>query len=221
MLARYLGGAGYQVTTSTTTARAREVLRGQRFDLLLLDINLPDGDGVSLAHELRQHSTAGIIFVTQRSSDVDRILGLESAGDDYVTKPVHLRELLARVRALLRRQRLYREVSLSDTVLVFDGWVIDLRLRELAPQGGDALSLTHAEFDLLAALVMAPGKTLDRVYLQEVVSKKEHSADARTVDTLVARLRRKMSQASGDRQCPIRTVVGVGYRLDAKVSCGS
>ncbi|KVX87539.1 two-component system response regulator [Burkholderia ubonensis] len=221
MLARYLGGAGYKIAVGSTLADARDALRAAPADVLLLDINLPDGDGISFARELRQHSTAGIIFVTQRAGDADRVLGLEAAGDDYVTKPVRLRELLAQVRALLRRQRLYHEVSPVDTVLTFDRWLIDLRRRELALLGGDVLALTPREFDLLAALVMARGATLTRDYLREVTSKREHTMDARTVDTLIARLRRKLSQADSAAGCPIRTVVGVGYRLDAKVDCGT
>lgn len=221
MLARYLESVGYEVVTGGNVAQAREALRIAPADVLLLDINLPDGDGISFARELRQHSTVGIIFVTQRTGDVDRILGLETAGDDYVTKPVRLRELLARVRALLRRQRLYHEVSPVDTVLTFDQWLIDLRRRELARLGGDVLPLTPREFDLLAALAMVRGATLTREYLLEVVSKREHTTDARTVDTLIARLRRKMSDAAGDAHCPIATVVGVGYRLDATVDCGT
>lgn len=220
MLARYLGDASYRIATCSHLAQAREIVRHEVVDLLLLDINLPDGDGISFAAELRQRSTAGIIFVTQRSSDIDRIRGLEAAGDDYVTKPVNLRELLARVRALLRRQQLYREVSSSDTVLTFEHWLIDLRRRELALRDGVVLPLTPREFDLLAALAMARGATLTREYLLEVVSKREHTVDARTVDTLVARLRRKLSQAAATAGCPIRTVVGVGYRIDAKVNCG-
>lgn len=221
MLARYLGGAGYAVAVSGSVAEAREALCRDRIDILLLDINLPDGDGISFARELRERSTVGIIFVTQRTGDVDRILGLETAADDYVTKPVRLRELLARVRALLRRQRLYHEVSPVDTLLFFDRWLIDLQRRELALRGGNVLSLTPREFDLLAALVMARGTTLTREYLLGVVSKREHTVDARTVDTLVARLRHKMSSFAIDTRCPIATVVGKGYRLDAMVDCGT
>ncbi|AGK47518.1 torCAD operon transcriptional regulatory protein torR [Burkholderia thailandensis MSMB121] len=218
MLARYLCSAGFDLRTSGNVAQARDALRAAPADVLLLDINLPDGDGISLARELREHSTAGIIFVTQRDGDLDRVLGLETAGDDYITKPFRLRELLARVRALLRRQRLYHEVAPVDTVLTFDRWLIDLRRRELALVGGAVLPLTPREFDLLAALVMVRGTTLTREYLLEVVSKRERTADARTVDTLIARLRRKMSGDAGGLRCPIGTVVGVGYRLDAAVN---
>jgi two-component system, OmpR family, torCAD operon response regulator TorR len=221
LLARYLGGAGYEIAVSCDIVEAREALRAAPADVILLDINLPDGDGVSFARELREHGTAGIIFVTQRSGDVDRVLALETAGDDYVTKPVRLRELLARVRALLRRQRLYHAVAPVETVLTFDRWLIDLQRRELALLGGDVLPLTPREFDLLAALVMARSATLTREYLLEVVSKREHTVDARTVDTLIARLRRKMVEATGHAHSPIATVVGVGYRLDTAVDCGT
>ena len=221
MLAQYLRDSGYAVRVSGSLAQARDTLRTAPADVLLLDINLPDGDGFSFARELRQHSTIGIVFVTQRTGECDRILGLESAGDDYITKPVRLRELLARVRALLRRQRLYRAVSPVDTVLTFDRWLIDLRRRELALLGGNVLSLTPRELDLLAALAMARGAPLTREYLLEIVSKRGHTVDARTVDTLIARLRHKMSSFSTATRCPITTVVGVGYRLDATVNCGT
>lgn len=217
MLASCFAGEGYEAEAASTIAEARQILRSRPADFLLLDIVLPDGDGIEFARELRRKSTVGIIFVTNRKRDADRILGLEAAGDDYVTKPVNLRELMARVRALCRRLALERKTWPDETVLEFDPWLIDLRQRELSIRGGQGVRLTRGEFDLLAALVLARGAVVTRDYLAEVVSKREIEVMPRTVDVLVSRIRGKLEKAAG-RPCPILTVVGHGYRLDAAVA---
>jgi two-component system, OmpR family, torCAD operon response regulator TorR len=216
MLANYFSREGYQTVAVGNLAQARAALGEQPMDVLLLDIMLPDGDGIEFAREIRRESAIGIIFVTQRNRDADRIQGLEAAGDDYVTKPINLRELLARVRALCRRRGLDRRFQSEDTVLAFDAWIIDLKRRELSVRNGAVVRLTRGEFDLLAALALARGGTLTRDYLVEVVSNRALDVTPRTVDALVARLRRKLELAVG-HPCPIRTVTGTGYRLEAVV----
>ena len=216
MLADYFAREGYQAAAVSSLAEAREALSRYPVDFLLLDIMLPDGDGIEFAREIRRGSAVGIIFVTNRNRDADRILGLEAAGDDYVTKPINLRELLARVRALCRRRGLDRRFQPEDTVLAFDQWIIDLKRRELFVRNGAVVRLTRGEFDLLAALALARGETLTRDYLVEVVSNRALDVTPRTVDALVARLRRKLELTIA-QPCPIRTVTGVGYRLDTAV----
>ncbi len=217
MLVRYFAQQGYEAEAAAGIVEARRALRRRPADVLLLDIVLPDGDGVAFAREIRRDSAVGIIFVTNRNRDADRIQGLEAAGDDYVTKPINLRELLARVRALCRRLALDRKFAPDDTILAFDNWLIDLKRRELAERDGRVLRLTRGEFDLLAALILARGEAVTRDYLVEVVSNRAVKVTPRTVDALVARLRRKLELASSG-PCPIRTVTGTGYRLDAAIS---
>lgn len=146
----------------------------------------------------------------RRDTDVDRILGLEIAGDHYVTKPINLRDLLARARSVLRRRSIDRKAARNQNSIAFGDWIIDLTRRELLGRDGKPVALTRAEFDLLAALVGADGRPLSRDYLIEVVSNRQTEVDIRTVDALVARLRRKLV---GSGTPVIATVTGVGYKL--------
>jgi two-component system torCAD operon response regulator TorR len=214
MIAGYFADQGFVMHDAGTLAEARRVVRRIKPDLIFIDVSLPDGDGFELARELQAGSDAGIIFVTGRDADIDRIVGLELAGDHYVTKPVDLRELLARTRSLLRRRKLDREAARRSTTARFGRFIIDLLRRELATLNGDPIRLTRGEFDLLAALVGADGRSLSRDYLTEVISNRQSDVDSRTVDALVARLRRKLAEASAEsRDAMIVTVSGVGYRL--------
>jgi two-component system torCAD operon response regulator TorR len=212
MIARYFLDEGFEVEEAATGGECRRALKRRGADLVFVDIQLPDGDGFDLAREIRAASAVGIIFVTQKDSEVDRVLGLELAGDDYVTKPVKLRELLARARALLRRRALDRNAAQSQTVVAFGAWLIDKTRRELTTLEGVNVRLTRAEFDLLAALVEANGRPLTRDYLSEVVSNRDTEVGERTVDALIARLRRKLNPSPGGQPL-IVTVTGIGYKL--------
>lgn len=183
-------------------------------DLLFVDIHLPDANGITFAQEIRASSQVGIIFVTQRDSEIDRVVGLESAGDDYVTKPINLRELMARTRSLLRRSKQSSGQPSHRSVITFGAYVMDMTRRELSSKGGKLIPLTRGEFDLLAALVEANGRPLYRDFLAEVVNNRTGGGEGalRTVDTLVARLRRKLKQAEGDETLII-TMPGIGYRF--------
>jgi two-component system torCAD operon response regulator TorR len=211
MIAGYFVEHNFEVVEAGSCAECRQALKRGRADLIFLDVQLPDGDGFALAREIQALSQAGIIFVTRRDTEVDRILGLEVAGDHYVTKPINLRDLLARTRSLLRRRSIERDAASAATTVVFGGWIIDLVRRELAGLDGTPIHLTRAEFDLLAALVGADGRPLSREYLIEVVSNRQSDVDIRTVDALVARLRRKL--VGGSDQAVIATVTGIGYKL--------
>lgn len=213
MIAGYFAEHNFDVTEAGGCAECRLLLKRGRADLIFLDVQLPDGDGFEFAKEVQTLTRAGIIFVTRRDTEVDRILGLEVAGDHYVTKPINLRDLLARARSLLRRREIEREAARSDSTVLFGHWVIDLTRRELTEAGGNPVPLTRAEFDLLAALVGADGRPLSREYLIEVVSNRQSEVDVRTVDALIARLRRKL--VGGD-QPVIATVTGIGYKLVVK-----
>ncbi|MGD0719457.1 MAG: response regulator transcription factor [Roseiarcus sp.] len=216
MIARYFAAEGFDVEEASTRAECRRALKRQGADLVFIDIQLPDGDGFGLAREIHAENPVGIIFVTQRNNDIDRILGLELAGDDYVTKPVNLRELLARARALLRRRRLDRESSRNRSVATFGSWLIDQTRREIATREGVPVRLTRGEFDLLAALVAADGRPLSRDYLIEVISNRDAEVGERTVDALIGRLRRKLGTTPGAPPI-IVTVGGVGYKLGVAI----
>jgi two-component system torCAD operon response regulator TorR len=215
MIARYFAEQGFEVEEAGTGAECRRALKRSPADLLFIDIQLPDGDGFDLAREIRATSAVGIIFVTQKDSEIDRIVGLELAGDDYVTKPVKLRELLARSRSLLRRRGLERDAARERSVITFESWLLDQTRRELTTREGVPVRVTRGEFDLLAALVQANGRPLSRDYLVEVVSNRDTEVGDRTVDALVARLRRKLQPPAGG-QPVIVTVTGVGYKLGVR-----
>ena len=218
MIATYFAGENFETVEATNGAECRAALRQHLIDLVLMDIQLPDGNGIALGQEIRRHSNAGIIFVTQRDSALDRVVGLELVGDDYVTKPVNLRELLARVRALLRRRQLDRETERLNDVLPFGPWRIDLTRRELSTVARVPIKVTRGEFDLLAALVQARGRPLSRDYLVDVISNRSGDGDVgtRTVDVLVSRLRRKLGLSSAEQQV-IVTVTDIGYKLGVPV----
>lgn len=209
MLVDYFSANNFNVVATSSCAECRQAMRS-RADLVFLDVQLPDGDGFALAREIQATSNAGIIFVTRRAADVDRILGLEIAGDHYVTKPIDLRDLLARARSVLRRRAIDRRAARSHNSIALGDWIIDLTRRELLGNDGKPVALTRAEFDLLAALVAGDGRPLSRDYLIEVVSNRQVEVDIRTVDALVARLRRKLV---GSGTPVIATVTGVGYKL--------
>ncbi|MBF0269165.1 MAG: response regulator transcription factor [Alphaproteobacteria bacterium] len=216
MIGNYFSGEGFDVQEAGTASECRKILKRGPIDLLFVDIRLPDANGISFSQEVRAASQVGIIFVTQNDNEIDRVVGLESAGDDYVTKPVNLRELMARARALLRRRKLYSAPGKRPTILSFGPYILDLTRRELAVNSGEQIALTRGEFDLLAALVEAEGRPLYRDFLAEVVSTRSGEGDTRTVDSLVSRLRRKLNLLSG-LSTVIVTVPGVGYRFAAPV----
>lgn len=209
MIAGYFTDHNFDVVEAGSCADCRQALKA-RADLVFIDVYLPDGDGFELAKEIQTASNAGIIFVTRRDTEVDRILGLELAGDHYVTKPINLRDLLARARAVLRRRAIERKSARARSAIAFGDWVIDLTRRELTGLDGKSIALTRAEFDLLAALIGADGRPLSRDYLIEVVSNRQSDVDVRTVDALIARLRRKLV---GGGEPVIGTVTGIGYKL--------
>ncbi len=181
-------------------------------DLVILDLMLPGEDGLTLARSLREDSNVGIIILTGRGETVDRIIGLEMGADDYLPKPFHLRELLARVKSVMRRVASGATLSggAVRSRVRFGGWSLDLSSRELLSPGGEEVRLTTGEFDLLAAFVNNPNQVLTRDRLLDLARNREAGPFDRTIDVQVGRLRRKLED---DPQNPtmIKTVRGSGY----------
>ena len=214
-LAGYLETAGHRVSEAVDGRGLRQIMVSDPVDIVLLDINLPGEDGLELTRFIRANSDVGIILVTGRTDDVDRIVGLEIGADDYITKPFNPRELLARVKTLLRRTTA-NPPSVSDTK-TFSGWRFDTRSRRLVSATGDKVALTRAEFELLNALIAHPGTVLTRERLLGCITHRTWDPGDRTVDVLVRRLRQKLEV---DPQSPelIITVHGEGYMFAADVS---
>jgi|SRR5690349_23110630 two-component system, OmpR family, torCAD operon response regulator TorR len=212
----YLEKDGYQVAGAATAAGAEAMVKKQEFDLILLDLGLPDEDGLVVARRIRASSTTPLVFVTQRASDADKIAGLELGADDYVTKPFNPRELSARVRNILARSDKSGSRQGAEDIVRFGDWVLDLGRYTLRGGAGDTVPLTRAEFDVLKALLLASGRAVTRETLLDAIRPKNPEGSDRAIDVLVSRLRRKLEGSEG-RPTIIVTVLGVGYRIGVPV----
>jgi len=211
---QYLSSEGYRVSVANDGGAMRKVMAQGPVDLVILDLMLPGEDGLTLARQLREESTGvGIIILTGRGETVDRIIGLEMGADDYLPKPFHLRELLARVKSVLRRasSRAQKEKPATGRARAsFAGWHLDLATRELmSPEGGE-VRLTTGEFDLLAAFVNNANQVLSRDRLLDLARNREAGPFDRTIDVQVGRLRRKL-EPDPAKPTMIKTVRGTGY----------
>ena len=220
LLRRYLSAQGFEVSTAGNGAEMRRILAAVQIDLLLLDLGLPGEDGLALMRSLREHSSVPVIVVTGRGEPLDRILGLEIGADDYVTKPFDVRELAARVRSVLRRtgERHARSGhGAGPDAVRFAGWTLHLDARRLESPQGKTVELTTGEFELLAALVKAPGRVHSRDELLEATRNRQAGPFDRTIDVQIGRLRRKIE---ADPQHPemIKSVRGAGYVFTPRVS---
>ncbi|MBF0444468.1 MAG: two-component system response regulator TorR [Magnetococcales bacterium] len=213
LLVAYFSKSGYEVFEATNGSEMWVHIDKNSIDLVLLDINLPGEDGLSLTRNLRNKSDIGIILVTARKEDVDRIIGLELGADDYVTKPFNERELLVRVKNLLRRTS-QTGIKNKDEPSnhIFHGWNLNMEQRRLISPEGESIHLTNGEFILLATFVRCPGRIFSRNKLLEAVSSREWMPNDRTIDVMVNRLRRKLEKNPKDPQILI-TVHGVGYQF--------
>jgi DNA-binding response OmpR family regulator len=219
MVADYLGDYDLRVTGAPDGAAMREAMAHEVVDLVLLDLKLPSEDGMTLARELRESSSVPIVILTGRKDDVDRIMGLELGADDYLTKPFNLRELLARIRAILRRTQAHPVTYMegrNPQAFRFGGWELDLRSRRLTSNDGERVELTHAEFALLAAFLGAPERILSREQLLELSRGNDENVFDRSIDVQILRLRRKI-ESDPSRPKLIRTERGAGYFFNAQV----
>ena len=214
----YFERDGYRVLEAADGEEMWQQFAKQHIDLVMLDVNLPGVDGLSLARDLRSRSDVGIILVTGRDETIDKIVGLEMGADDYVTKPFELRELLVRVKNLLWRislvkkaqQEVVEQFEKSDDLIAFDQYVLELNSRKLS-RGDEVIKLTKAEFELLTAFALHPQQVLSRERLMQQTSHRNEDVNDRTIDVIIRRLRNKLQADL------FVTVHGEGYLFATKV----
>ncbi|TIX48924.1 response regulator [Alteraurantiacibacter aquimixticola] len=215
-LADYLTRQGFVVHQAPDAAKARSFLVDSKPDLVLLDIMMPGEDGLSLCRHLIESKHLPVIFLSAKGEATDRIVGLEIGADDYVVKPFEPRELVARIRSVLRRANKQAAPTEVDAMYEFEGWTLDPLKRRLSDPEGTVIPISSAEFRLLSAFLDHPRQVLDRDRLLDMVQGREAHLFDRAVDNQVSRLRRKIEEDSRDPKL-IQTVWGGGYRLAADV----
>ncbi|MFT5282032.1 MAG: DNA-binding response OmpR family regulator [Yoonia sp.] len=211
---------GFTILSAENIQTFERLKKHNIVDLFLIDLNLPDGNGLMLTRKIRGESEVGIIIVSGKTSEIDRVVGLEIGADDYITKPFSPRELVARVQAVLRRTRgstlPTSTIYSGEAVAEFLDWKLDLGSRHLLAKDGEYVELTTAEFDLLRVFVKAPNRVLSRDFLLNELHGHDWVGYDRGVDGLVSRLRRKL-KPSVETLSLIKTVRGVGYMFTARV----
>jgi len=211
VLCDYLGQHGYQTRSAASATEMDHALASGPTDLIVLDLMMPGEDGLSIVRRLS--GTPPVVMLSAMGEDTDRIVGLELGADDYLSKPCNPRELLARIKAVLRRPR--ENDTPPGAVMVFDGWRLDLVRRELTRPDGQAVPLSAGEFGLLRTFVERPGRILTRDQLLEAARGTEADVFDRAMDVQISRLRKKLDDGSG--RDLITTIRGEGYRFDARV----
>lgn len=215
LLEAFLVEEGFTVFTAPDAPGLDQVMARDKPDLVLLDLMLPGEDGLSICRRLRSQSNVAVIMLTARSAEVDRIVGLEIGADDYVTKPFSKRELLARIRSVLRRGGM-TELNPPKTILRFNQFTIDINARSVLDSSGAEVALTSAEFDLLSCFVQAPQRVMSRDKLLDSVHGRGADPFDRSIDTLVSRLRKKIEDKD-DKEKLIATIRNHGYLFTATV----
>jgi DNA-binding response OmpR family regulator len=220
LVSEYLGQNEIRVTAVASGKQMMEVIGREAIDLLLLDLRLPGEDGMQIARKLRDESAVPILILTGRAEEADRVMGLELGADDYLTKPFSPRELLARIRALLRRAR--AQATVADAIATvrayrFSGWELNIGLRKLKNPDGQSIDLTKGEFSLLTAFLSAPQRVLARDQLLDL--SRLHNAEVydRSIDIQILRLRRKI-EADPTQPQFIKTERGAGYIFSVPVT---
>ncbi|MHC8338963.1 MULTISPECIES: response regulator [Pseudomonas] len=221
LLHAYLSQEGYDVHCAATAELAETFLASQTVDLVMLDIRLPGKDGLTLTRELRVRSEVGIILITGRNDEIDRIVGLECGADDYVIKPLNPRELVSRAKNLIRRVR-HAQIpqpvaTVPRPVKQFADWALDTDRRRLIDLAGSETLLTHGEYQLLSVFLRNSGHTLSRDQLMDQIRNREWVPNDRSIDVLVGRLRRKLHDDPAEPQLII-TIHGAGYLFTASLA---
>ncbi len=215
LLARYVESQGFRVLLAANRRELEEALTTHSVDLVVLDVMLPDGSGLDICRDLRaQRSAVPIILLTALKEDVDRIIGLEIGADDYLGKPFNPRELIARIRAVLRRRNEMPAAS-AATIYQFDDFIAHPGARRVTAPDGSEIDLTGAEFDLLQVFLERPGRVLSRDQLLDLTRGRDGDVLDRSIDVLISRLRRKLGESGGTQI--FKTVRNGGYQLAARV----
>lgn len=211
LVGRYLSQNGMRTAAARDGKELDRLLRDGRFDLVVLDINLPDEDGLSICRRLRQTSTIPIVMLTARSEEIDTIIGLELGADDYLGKPFNPRELLARIRAVLRRHQAGpSDLEEPPGSFVFEGWTLNANTRQLTNPEEVRVAVTGAEFDLLKVLCERPGRVLSRDALLDLTQGRSAAPFERSIDVLISRLRQKIEREPREPEF-IKTIRSGGY----------
>jgi two-component system, OmpR family, response regulator len=225
LLSEFLNSQGYRTTVASTPNDLWATLEKGPVDLITLDLELPGEDGFSIAKKVQKTRDIPIIMVTGKGDVFDRVVGLELGADDYIAKPFHLREVLARIRAVLRRNGAAHndqkaptsnQPTQNDETKTFAGWTIDLAKRDLSAPDGTPVNLTTGEFNLLSLLVAHPNRVLSREKIMDHLKGDDWTPYDRSIDTQILRLRKKL-ETEPDGPMLIKTVRGAGYMLAAEV----
>jgi two-component system torCAD operon response regulator TorR len=216
-LVSYFEDEGFRVTSTGSGDEVLPLVNDTDVILVLLDIKLPGKDGLTLTREIRAQSDMGIILVTSKLEQIDRILGLESGADDYVTKPFDPRELLSRARNLIRRVHIQQQQRCKNHIRFFEGWQLDLNKRELTSPEGEAATLSAGEYQLLLAFMEKAGEVMNRDQLMNRIRNREWFPDDRYIDVLVGQLRKKLGERAANAKI-IATIHGTGYLFTPEVA---
>ncbi|HWV52482.1 response regulator [Pseudorhodoplanes sp.] len=219
LVTRALVKEGFRVSSAADGRAMHKMLADGRIDLILLDLMLPGEDGLSICRNLRTTSDIPIIMLTAKGEEIDRVLGLEMGADDYLPKPFGSRELIARIRAVLRRGRPSEPAAKNASHYGFDRWRLNTAARELIRDDGVSVPLSTGEYDLLLAFVQRPQRVLSREQLLDLARGRAAANFDRAIDTQVSRLRKKIEQDPADPKI-IKTVWGGGYTFTAAVTTG-
>jgi two-component system OmpR family response regulator len=214
LLSRYLSEQGFKVATAESGLKMNQALAKRAHDLIVLDVMLEDVSGLDLCRSLRSKSTTPIILLTALKEDIDRIVGLELGADDYVSKPFNPRELLARIRAVLRRAT-QGQTQPTQLTYVFEGFQAEVDTRRVFNSDGVEVALTAGELDLLLVFLQRPGRVLSRDHLLDLTHGKDAASFDRSIDVLVSRLRRKLGGIG--RLNLLKTLRNGGYQFAARV----
>lgn len=220
LVSRFLAKDGYRVSTAVNGREMKKLLANARVDLILLDVMLPGEDGLTLCRDIRSESNIPIIMLTAKGEEIDRVIGLEMGADDYIPKPFGTRELLARIKAVLRRSNEMGAVNTPTDApknFIFDDWKLDTSKRELISTDDVVVPLSTGEFTLLMALAERPNRVLNRDQLLDIARGRASVAFDRSIDTQISRLRKKIEKDSKNPEL-IKTVWGGGYVFTPEVT---
>jgi DNA-binding response OmpR family regulator len=219
LISNYLSQEGYKVSTAINGQQMRQIFKRNVPDLVILDLVMPDDDGIELAKELRATSDVGIIMLTSKHEQVDKIIGLEVGADDYMTKPFDNRELLARIRSLGRRRHAQFSDSKPDekySQARFEGWTLNLTAHELISPEGENIHLTSYEFQLLSTLELNAHRAISWDHILDIMAGRDWVPNDRSIDVLIGKVRKKLRQNSQDPTL-IKTIRAVGYMFTSQV----